>query len=121
MPCAGAFCLNFRHAAFTLLGGLERRNALRASAAALLFGAIQALVPQLLSSGLNVPVYFIEMSPYLATLAYLVLAGMFAKGADARPVDLGRPYLREERRRLFLKSLDRIVTVYMAGPGDGTP
>ncbi|HUM07543.1 MAG TPA: ABC transporter permease [Acidocella sp.] len=77
---------------------LARWNALRAIAAALLFGAIQALVPQLLSSGLNVPVYFIEMSPYLATLAYLVLAGMFAKGADAQPVDLGRPYLREERR-----------------------
>ncbi|MBB5372256.1 ABC transporter permease [Acidocella aromatica] len=77
---------------------LARWNALRAIAAALLFGAIQALVPQLLSSGLNVPVYFIEMSPYLATLAYLLLAGMFANGADAQPVDLGRPYLREERR-----------------------
>jgi simple sugar transport system permease protein len=77
---------------------LARWNALRAIAASLLFGAIQALVPQLLSSGLNVPVYFIEMSPYLATLAYLILAGMFAKGADAQPVDLGRPYLREERR-----------------------
>ncbi|MDR3504908.1 MAG: ABC transporter permease [Acidocella sp.] len=77
---------------------LARWNALRAIAAALLFGAIQALVPQLLSSGLNVPVYFIEMSPYLATLAYLLLAGLYAKGADAQPVDLGRPYLREERR-----------------------
>lgn len=77
---------------------LARWNALRAIAAALLFGAIQALVPQLLSSGMNVPVYLIEMSPYLATLAYLLIAGLFAKGADAQPVDLGRPYLREERR-----------------------
>lgn len=77
---------------------LARWNALRAIIAALLFGAIQALVPQLLSSGMNVPVYFIEMSPYLATLAYLLIAGLFAKGADAQPVDLGRPYLREERR-----------------------
>jgi len=77
---------------------LARWSALRAIAAALLFGAIQALVPQLLSSGLNVPVYLIEMSPYLATLAYLLLAGLFAGGADAQPVDLGRPYLREERR-----------------------
>ncbi|MBU6419006.1 MAG: ABC transporter permease [Proteobacteria bacterium] len=77
---------------------LSRWNALRAIAAALLFGAIQALVPQLLSSGMNVPVYFIQMSPYLATLAYLLIAGLFAKGADAQPADLGRPYLREERR-----------------------
>jgi ABC-type uncharacterized transport system permease subunit len=77
---------------------LSRWSALRAIAAALLFGAIQALVPQLLSSGLNVPVYFIEMSPYLATLAYLVISGIFAKAADSQPADLGRPYLREERR-----------------------
>ncbi|MGE4480281.1 ABC transporter permease [Acidocella sp.] len=77
---------------------LARWNALRAIIAALLFGAIQALVPQLLSSGMNVPVYFIEMSPYLATLAYLLIAGFFARGADAQPADLGRPYLREERR-----------------------
>jgi hypothetical protein len=38
------------------------------------------------------------MSPYLATLAYLLLAGCFASGADAQPADLTRPYLREERR-----------------------
>jgi simple sugar transport system permease protein len=77
---------------------LSRWNALRAIAAALLFGAIQALVPQLLSSGMNVPVYLIEMSPYLATLAYLLIAGYFQKSADAQPADLARPYLREERR-----------------------
>ncbi len=77
---------------------LSRWSALRAIAAALLFGAVEALVPQLLSSGMNVPVYFIEMSPYLATLAYLLIAGLFQTGADARPADLTRPYLREERR-----------------------
>ncbi len=77
---------------------LARWNALRAIAAAILFGAVEALVPQLLSSGMNVPVYLIEMSPYLATLAYLLLAGCFASGADAQPADLTRPYLREERR-----------------------
>lgn len=77
---------------------LSRWNAARAIAAALLFGAIQALVPQILSSGANVPVYFIEMSPYLATLAYMVLAGAFRAQADARPADLARPFLREERR-----------------------
>ena len=77
---------------------LSRWSALRAIAAALLFGAIQALVPQLLSSGMNVPVYFIEMSPYLATLAYLLISGFFQKSADAQPADLARPYLREERR-----------------------
>jgi len=77
---------------------LSRWSALRAIAAALLFGAVEALVPQLLSSGLNVPVYLIEMSPYLATLAYLLIAGLFRGGADAQPADLARPYLREERR-----------------------
>ena len=77
---------------------LARWNALRAIAAAILFGAVEALVPQLLSSGMNVPVYLIEMSPYLATLAYLLLAGFFRTGADAQPADLTRPYLREERR-----------------------
>lgn len=77
---------------------LSRWNPLRAMGAALLFGAVEAIVPQLLSSGLNVPVYFIEMSPYLATLAYLLISGFFQKGADAQPADLARPYLREERR-----------------------
>ncbi len=77
---------------------LSRWNALRAIGAALLFGAVEALVPQLLSSGLAVPVYLIEMSPYLATLAYLLVAGYFQTGADAQPADLARPYLREERR-----------------------
>jgi ABC-type uncharacterized transport system permease subunit len=77
---------------------LSRWNALRAIGAALLFGAVEAIVPQLLSSGLNVPVYLIEMSPYLATLAYLLIAGYFQTSADAQPADLARPYLREERR-----------------------
>ncbi len=77
---------------------LSRWNALRAIGAALLFGAVEAVVPQVLSSGLNVPVYLIEMSPYLATLAYLLIAGYFQTSADAQPADLTRPYLREERR-----------------------
>ena len=77
---------------------LSRWNALRAIVAALLFGAVEALVPQLLSSGMNVPVYFIEMSPYAATLGYLLISGFFQKSADAQPADLARPYLREERR-----------------------
>jgi len=77
---------------------LARWHAFRAVAAALLFGAVEALVPQLLSSGMNVPVYLIEMSPYLATLAYLLIAGVFQTGRDAQPADLARPYLREERR-----------------------
>ena len=77
---------------------LSRWNALRAIGAALLFGAVEAMIPQLLSSGLNVPVYLIEMSPYLATLAYLLVAGFFQTTANAQPADLTRPYLREERR-----------------------
>jgi ABC-type uncharacterized transport system permease subunit len=77
---------------------LARWDAIRAIIASLLFGAVEAIIPQLLSSGLNVPVYFIEMSPYLATLIYLLIAGYFQTTADAQPADLARPYLREERR-----------------------
>jgi ABC-type uncharacterized transport system permease subunit len=77
---------------------LSHWNALRAIASAILFGAVEALVPQLLSSGNNIPVYLVQMAPYLATLAYLFVAGWFASSGNGRPADLGRPFLREERR-----------------------
>ncbi len=76
----------------------SRWNTLRAIGAAVLFGAVQAVIPLILSSGLNVPIYLIQMLPYLATLAVLVAAGMGRLRASAQPEDLGRPFLREERR-----------------------
>jgi len=76
----------------------SRWNTLRAIAAALLFGAVEAVLPRLLSSGLAVPIYLIQMAPYLATIAVLAASGLGRKRASAQPADLGRPFLREERR-----------------------
>lgn len=66
--------------------------------AALLFGAVDAAIPRLLSSGLSVPVYLIQMTPYIVTMVFLCLAGALQRGESAQPQDLARPYLREERR-----------------------
>jgi len=76
----------------------SRWSTLRAIAAALLFGAVEAVLPRLLSSGLAVPIYLIQMAPYLATIAVLAGSGLGRKRAVAQPADLGRPFLREERR-----------------------
>ena len=76
----------------------SRWNTLRAIGAALLFGAVEAVVPRLLSSGLAVPIYLIQMAPYLATIAVLAGSGLGRRRISAQPVDLGRPFLREERR-----------------------
>ncbi len=76
----------------------SRWHTLRAIAAALLFGAVAAVVPRLLSSGLAVPIYLIQMAPYLATIAVLAASGLGRGRASAQPADLGRPFLREERR-----------------------
>ncbi|MCB8879918.1 ABC transporter permease [Acidisoma cellulosilytica] len=76
----------------------SRWNTLRAIGAAVLFGAVQAVIPLLLSSGLHVPIYLIQMMPYLATIAVLAASGMGRLRASAQPEDLARPFLREERR-----------------------
>lgn len=76
----------------------SRWHPLRAIGAALLFGAVEALIPQLVSSGAAVPVYLIQMTPYLATMAALIGSGYFRSGEHDRPHDLARPFIREERR-----------------------
>ncbi|HEX3983803.1 MAG TPA: ABC transporter permease, partial [Acidisoma sp.] len=76
----------------------SRWNTLRAIGAAVLFGAVQAVIPLFLSSGLPVPIYLIQMLPYLATIAVLAASGMGRLRASAQPEDLARPFLREERR-----------------------
>lgn len=80
------------------LVSFARWNPLRAIFAALLFGAVEAIVPRLLSSGLTVPVYLIQMVPYLATILVLIGSGAIRARGRAQPEDLGRPFLREERR-----------------------
>lgn len=75
-----------------------RWNAIRAIGAAVLFGAVQAIIPLVLSSGAHVPIYLIQMLPYLATIAVLSASGLGRLRFSAQPEDLGRPFLREERR-----------------------
>jgi general nucleoside transport system permease protein len=69
----------------------------RALMGALLFGGIEALIPQIAAAGIRVPQYFMLMTPYLATLAVMVWQGVRGRiGAD-EPAALGQPYVREER------------------------
>jgi hypothetical protein len=76
----------------------SRWNTLRAIGAAPLFGAVQAVIPLILSSGLHVPIYLIQMSPYVATIVVLGASGVGQMHLSAHPEDLARPFLREERR-----------------------
>jgi len=68
-----------------------------ALAGALLFGAIEAIVPRVQAVGADVPVYLMTMLPYLATLAVLIAAGL-RRRRDDEPAALGQPYLRQDRR-----------------------
>ena len=74
----------------------------RALAGALLFGCIEALIPQLAAAGIPLPQYFVFMTPYAVTLAVMIWAGLAASkgklGSGGEPGALGEPYVREERR-----------------------
>jgi ABC-type uncharacterized transport system permease subunit len=70
----------------------------RALAGALLFGGIEALIPRIAAAGIQVPQYFVLMTPYLATIAVMVWAALVKRGAADEPQGLGIPYVREERR-----------------------
>ena len=69
----------------------------RAVLGALLFGGIEALIPRIFAAGWPVPQYFLQMTPFLATLGVLVYAGLRRTRSDA-PGALGLPYVREDRR-----------------------
>ena len=69
----------------------------RAVFGALLFGGIEALIPRIFAAGWPVPQYFLQMTPFLATLAVLVYAGLRRSRSNA-PGALGLPYVREDRR-----------------------
>ena len=64
---------------------------------ALLFGAIEALIPRVQATGADVPIYFMMMLPYLATLGVLVLVSLRAQRASAEPASLGVAYTRQDR------------------------
>jgi ABC-type uncharacterized transport system permease subunit len=69
----------------------------RALLGALLFGAIEALIPQVSAAAIRVPQYFMLMTPYLATLAVMVWQEVRGRIGSDEPAALGQPYVREER------------------------
>jgi simple sugar transport system permease protein len=69
----------------------------KALAGAVLFGCIEALIPQLAAAGVQLPQYFVLMTPYAVTLAVMVWVALAQRSSDGEPGALGRPYLREER------------------------
>ncbi len=70
----------------------------RALAGALLFGAIEALIPQRAAAGVKLPQYFVLMTPYAVTLAVMIWVGLAKRAGDGEPGALGEPFVREERR-----------------------
>lgn len=69
----------------------------RALAGALLFGAIEALIPRVNAAGWSVPQYFLQMTPYLATLAVMVWAATRSGDRWSQPAALGQHHIREDR------------------------
>lgn len=63
-----------------------------------LFGGIEAMIPRLKAIGVPIPQYFLEMAPYLATLAVLIYAAMKMRSGQEAPKALGIPYVREDRK-----------------------
>jgi ABC-type uncharacterized transport system permease subunit len=71
----------------------------KALAGAVLFGCVEALIPQLAAAGIRLPQYFVLMTPYAITLGVMVWVALGRRaGADTQPGALGEPYVREERR-----------------------
>ncbi|SHN28338.1 nucleoside ABC transporter membrane protein [Pseudomonas asturiensis] len=70
----------------------------RALAGALLFGGIEALIPQLAATGVKLPQYFVLMTPYAVTLLVMVWVAAGKRQSSSQPGALGEPYIREERR-----------------------
>ncbi len=64
---------------------------------ALLFGAIEALIPRIQATGADVPIYTLMMLPYLATLGVLVVAGLSSRRISEEPGSLGTSYNRQDR------------------------
>lgn len=69
----------------------------RALVGAVLFGCIEALIPRIAALGIQVPQYFMLMTPYLATLAVMIWTSR-SGGGSRQPAALGLSHVREERR-----------------------
>ena len=72
-------------------------NPWRALAGSYLFGGVDALGFHLQVMGFSVSVFFLNMLPYLFTIAVLVLVMIRQGGRLTAPAALGLPYDREER------------------------
>ena len=73
-------------------------NPLRAALGGYLFGCVEALSFRLQAVGVDIPVFFLSMLPYLFTIAVLVV---ISRGGLTRrlaaPAALGNTFVREER------------------------
>ena len=69
----------------------------RALLGAILFGCIEALIPRIAAAGIQVPQYFLLMTPYLATLGVMIWSAMRLKNDWSQPASLGKHHIREER------------------------
>lgn len=63
----------------------------------LLFGFVSAMQSRLQTWGIDISVYFMQMLPYLATVAILIFISGRVKRFSSGPASLGVPYDREER------------------------
>lgn len=70
----------------------------RAVIGALLFGSIEALIPRIQATGMNVPTFLLKMLPYVATLVVLVATALVRRSGQSAPHALGLAYVREDRR-----------------------
>lgn len=69
----------------------------RAIFGAVLFGGAEALIPRLQTLGLEVPIYFLSMTPYVLTIGILILISLRGQARQVEPGFLGRPYIRQDR------------------------
>lgn len=74
-----------------------RWNPKYAIVGALLFGAIEALIPRVQATGADVPIYLMMMMPYIAILGVLVLTSLTRNRRSGEPGSLGLPYTRQDR------------------------
>ncbi|MCP3476732.1 ABC transporter permease [Bradyrhizobium sp. CCGUVB1N3] len=74
-----------------------RWKPIQALAGAILFGAVEALIPQLNAAGVKLPQYYLLMTPYLATFAVMIWQAFRERSDADGPASLGQPYIREER------------------------
>jgi len=59
---------------------------------------MEALIPRLLAIGVDAPIYLLGMLPYVLTIALLAAASPSRFKRAAEPKELGRVYIRQDRR-----------------------